>query len=74
MEIEDIRIVSSLIFASFMEMGGVFPNPSTNLQVLEGGGLTLTVRKGRAWVNGQIHLGDEDIKVIVMPQGTIYLE
>lgn len=53
-------------FASFIG-NGVFPNPSTNLQVLEGGGLTLTVRKGRAWVNGQIHLGDEDANLTLDP-------
>lgn len=49
-------------FASFIG-NGVFPNPSTNLQVVEGGGLNVVVSKGKAWVNGQIHLGDEDVSL-----------
>lgn len=49
-------------FASFIG-NGVFPNPSTNLQVLESNGLTLTIKKGRAWIKGRIHLGDEDVNL-----------
>ena len=40
-------------FASFIG-NGVFPNPSTGIQVLADSGLSLTVREGKAWIDGYI--------------------
>ena len=40
-------------FASFIG-NGVFPNPSTNLQVLSDDSLSLTVQQGKAWIDGYI--------------------
>ena len=34
---------------------GVFPNPSTNLQVIANGDMTLTVSQGNAWINGYMY-------------------
>jgi len=38
-------------FASFVG-NGVFPNPSSNLQVVEGPGMQAVVKPGKAWING----------------------
>lgn len=38
-------------FASFIG-NGVFPNPSTNLQVVEGTNMQTIVRPGKGWING----------------------
>lgn len=40
-------------FASFIG-NGVFPNPSTNAQVIADNGLSVTVREGKAWIDGYI--------------------
>ena len=46
-------------FASFIG-NGVFPNPSNNLQVLSNDDMTVTVKAGRAWINGYILINDGD--------------
>ena len=40
-------------FASFIG-NGVFPNPSTNTQVVADGGIDVTVQEGKAWIDGYI--------------------
>jgi len=40
---------------------GVFPNPSTNLQVLSNNDMTVTLSAGRAWINGYIYINDSDL-------------
>lgn len=40
---------------------GIFPNPSTNLQVTSNNNMTITVKKGAAWINGHIVTSDEDL-------------
>ena len=40
-------------FASFIG-NGIFPNPSTNTQVVAGGGMGVTVQQGKAWIDGYI--------------------
>lgn len=40
---------------SYLDMlvgDGVFPNPSTNLQVMAGTGMQVSVRAGQGWING----------------------
>ena len=46
-------------FATFIG-NGVFPNPSTGLQVLEGGNMTTTVKAGNGWINGYFIKNDSD--------------
>jgi len=48
-------------FASFIS-NGVFPNPSTNLQVVAQTipDMTVIVRPGKAWINGYILINDGD--------------
>lgn len=45
-------------FASFIG-NGVFPNPSTNLQVLANNSMTVTVSVGKAWINGYFYHNTE---------------
>ena len=40
-------------FASFIG-NGIFPNPSTNTQVLSSSGMGVTVQEGKAWIDGYI--------------------
>ena len=46
-------------FNSFIG-NGVFPNPSTNLQVMTNDDMTVTVKAGKAWINGYIMINDDD--------------
>ncbi len=46
-------------FASFIG-NGVFPNPSSSLQVMAGEGMAVKVKPGRAWINGYILINDDD--------------
>ncbi len=50
-------------FAQFIG-NGIYPNPSSNLQVLSlNNNMVLTVKKGSAMINGYGYLSDEDIEV-----------
>ena len=46
-------------FNSFIG-NGVFPNPSDNLQVIANNDMTVTVKAGKAWINGYIMINDDD--------------
>lgn len=46
-------------FATFIG-NGVFPNPSTGLQVLENENMTTTVKPGDGWINGYFIVNDSD--------------
>lgn len=46
-------------FASFIG-NGVFPNPSTNLQVTQSMNMQTVVKTGKAWVNGYVLFNDDD--------------
>lgn len=46
-------------FASFIG-NGVFPNPSNNFQVFANNDMTITIRKGNAWINGVYCYDDFD--------------
>lgn len=39
---------------------GIFPNPSTNLQVYESSNMTVTVKLGKGWINGYFIASDSD--------------
>lgn len=47
-------------FASLLT-NGVFPNPSTNLQVRANSDMSVTISQGQAWINGYFYNNDEDL-------------
>lgn len=47
-------------FGSFVG-NGVFPNPSTNLEVKANEDMTITVKAGYAWINGHMYINTEDL-------------
>lgn len=53
-------------FASFIG-NGVFPNPSDCLQVISNNDMTITVRPGKAWINGYILINDDDYILEIEP-------
>lgn len=46
-------------FATFIG-NGVFPNPSTGFQVIANGNRTVTLKPGKAWINGYYIVNDDD--------------
>ncbi|WP_373845288.1 hypothetical protein [Clostridium sp.] len=46
-------------FASFIG-NGVFPNPSTGLQVISNSNMTVTVKPGKGWINGYYYTNTDD--------------
>ena len=49
-------------FASFIG-NGVFPVPSTSLQVVAGSGMAVAVKTGKAWINGSSYYNTSDLPV-----------
>ena len=49
-------------FASFIG-NGVFPVPSTSLQVVAGSGMAVAVKTGKAWINGYFYYNTSDLPV-----------
>lgn len=47
-------------FGSFIG-NGVFSNPSTNLQVVANNDMSITVKVGKAWINGHMYYNDSDL-------------
>lgn len=48
-------------FFSSLITNGVFPNPSTNLQVISNSNMTVTIKAGKAWINGYVYINDSDL-------------
>lgn len=46
-------------FSSFIG-NGVFPNPSTCLQVIANNNMTVTIKQGKGWINGAIYVNTDD--------------
>ena len=44
---------------------GVFPNPSSNLQVISNGDMTLTISPGFAWINGYMYHNTDNLILTV---------
>lgn len=62
-DIDDDRLYDASFFAEFFASfigNGVFPNPSTNLQVFENGNMTTKVSAGKGWINGYFLVNDSD--------------
>lgn len=53
-------------FAAFIG-NGVFPNPSTNLQAMTNDDMTITIKPGKAWINGYILINDDDYIIGIEP-------
>lgn len=49
-------------FGSFIG-NGVFPVPSTGLQVVAGNGMQVTVKAGKAWINGYFYNNTSDLSL-----------
>lgn len=47
-------------FASFIK-SGIFPSPTSNLQVRANDGMSVVVSKGKAWINGYFYENTEDL-------------
>ena len=55
------RVYDSEDVTSYLDKivgNGVFPNPSTNLQVLAGTGMVVNVQPGQGWINGHKMISD----------------
>lgn len=46
---------------------GIFPNPSTNLQIVANNDMTITVKKGMAWINGYFYENTDDLILYIDP-------
>lgn len=44
---------------------GVFPNPSTGLQVISNNNMTITIREGKGWINGAIYHNTDNLVLAV---------
>lgn len=69
------RLYGSIDFATLFGMfftNGVFVNPTTNLQVVAKEGLTLTVKAGRAFIDGYWYELTEDMDINVDINTTSY--
>ncbi|MEK5390219.1 hypothetical protein NSQ59_07515 [Margalitia sp. FSL K6-0131] len=44
---------------------GVFPNPSTGLQVLANQNMTVTIKPGKGWINGYFFVNDSDYNLTI---------
>ena len=51
-------------FSTFIG-NGVFPNPSTNLQVIANGDMTVTLLPGPAWINGYMYYNTDNLTLTV---------
>jgi hypothetical protein len=49
-------------FSSFIG-NGVFPNPSSNLQVFTDSGMSIIVNKGKGWINGYYYNLSDDLTI-----------
>lgn len=57
------RVYSAAEFAEYFAAfigTGVFPDPSTSLQIIPATGLQITIKAGKAWINGYILISDAD--------------
>mgnify|MGYP001269108137 CR=1 FL=1 len=53
-------------FATFIG-NGVFPSPSNNLQIVANNDMTVTIKAGKAWINGYIVFNDDDYILNIEP-------
>lgn len=53
-------------FASFIG-NGVFPNPSTNLQIIANNDMTINLTLGKAWINGYYYENTDNLNLAIIP-------
>ena len=61
------RLYDASSFAEYFNSlitNGVFPNPSTNLQIISNNDMTVTASVGKAWINGYVYINDS---TLIMP-------
>ncbi len=73
---EPDRVYHSIDFADYFNKfisNGIYPNPSTGLQVLSlNNNMILTVKTGSAFINGHAYFNTEDLEVLVETANTSY--
>lgn len=52
-------------FFNSLVTNGIFPNPSTNLQIMSNNNMSITVKSGKAWINGYVYINDSDSDLIL---------
>ncbi len=52
-------------YFSKLVTNGIFPMPSTNLQVMANNDMTVTVKAGAAWINGYFYENTEDLDLSI---------
>ena len=60
------RVYNAEDFSNYLNLivgSGVFPNPSTNLQVLAGSGFNLVVKAGEGWIDGKKLVNTTDFTI-----------
>lgn len=68
------RLYSANEFAEYFSTfigNGVFPSPTTSLQVLSDSGLTTKVKAGKAWINGYYFVVDADELISFQPDAIL---
>src|SRR5690606_20867544 len=50
---------------------GVFPNPSTNCQVLSNNDMTIRLSPGAAWINGYMYVNTGDMNHVIEPADSV---
>ena len=50
---------------------GVFPNPSTNCQVLSNNDMTIRISPGSAWINGYMYVNTGDMNHVIEPANSV---
>lgn len=53
-------------FSSFIG-NGVFPEPANGLQITSNEDMTITVKAGKAWIDGYIFINDDDYMLTISP-------
>lgn len=46
---------------------GIFPNPSTNLQIISNNNMTITLNAGKGWINGYIYNNTDNLILDILP-------
>lgn len=73
---EPDRVYHSIDFADYFNKfigNGVYPNPSTGLQVLSlNNNMILSVKPGSAFINGHAYFNTEDLEVLIQAANTSY--
>ena len=68
------RLYSANEFAEYFSTfigNGIFPSPTTSLQVQTDSGLTIKVMSGKAWINGYYFVVDADEAIPIQPDAIL---